>query len=409
MATSETAPTERTGPSERAGIPFVVYFLGLTCFMLGTSEFMVAGMMPALAQAFGVTVAEVGNLISLYAAGMVIGGPILTMVLLRSGIPNKTALLVLLSVYIIGSVIAASTPDYSILAIARVLTGVAGSACFGVCISIAANLVAPDQQGRASSLVLAGLMLATVLGVPAATVIEQSFGWRASFWAIVALAVICAVVVLLLVPGVARTAGDKAQPSNLSSELTSFRSGRLWAAFATSGLIIGATFAAFSYFSPIFTEVAGFSPTSVPVLLAVYGAATVVGNLVIGRYADRYTFPILTGGLIALSVALLLFALFTNNPIISVAAFVVIGFAGLPMNPAMVARVMRAVPAGPLVNTVHVSIINIGLAFGAWAGGLGIQAGYGLTSPLWIGLVLAIAGLLSLAPPAARQFEAVKR
>jgi predicted MFS family arabinose efflux permease len=390
--------------SAAAGMPLVVYFLGMICFMLGTSEFMVAGMMPALSLAFDVSVAQVGNLISLYAAGMVVGGPILTVLLLRFGVPNKVALLVLLGVYIIASFVAASTSNYGIMATARVLTGVAGSACFGVSISIAADLVAPDQRGRASSLVLAGLMLATVLGVPAATIVQQNFGWRASFWAIVVLAVVCAAVVAFLVPG-AKTAGAESETkaSDLSSELNSFRNGRLWAAFATSGLIIGATFAAFSYFSPIFTEVTGLAPSAIPGLLAGYGAATVVGNLVIGRYADRYIFPILTGGLIALSVALAAFAFFAGNAVVAVAAFVVIGFAGLPMNPAMVARVMRTVSAGPLVNTVHVSVINIGLAFGAWAGGLGISAGYGLTSPLWIGLALALIGLLSLAPASARR------
>lgn len=401
---SDVENERRGAASAVPRLPLVVYFLGLTCFMLGTSEFMVAGMMPALSEAFDVTIAQVGNLISLYAAGMVVGGPILTVLLLRFGVPNKVALLVLLAVYIVGSVVAASTSSYDVMAAARILTGVAGSACFGVSISIAADLVAVDQRGRASSLVLAGMMLATVLGVPAATLVEQTFGWRTSFWAVVAMAALCVAVVALMVPGASgprATSGIKT--SDLSGELRSFRTGRLWAAFATSGLIIGATFAAFSYFSPIFTQVTGVAPSAIPALLAAYGAATVVGNLVIGRYADRYIFPILTGGLAALSVALIVFALFADNAVIALTAFVVTGFAGLPMNPAMVARVMRTVSAGPLVNTVHVSVINIGLAFGTWAGGLGINAGYGLTSPLWIGFALAILGLLSLVPAGARR------
>lgn len=168
---------------------------------------------------------------------------------------------------------------------------------------------------------------------------------------------------------------------------------------------MGATFSAFSYFSPIFTELSGISASTIPTLLAVYGVATVIGNLVIGRYADRHIFLILTGGLSALAVALALFALFADNTAVSIAAFIVIGLAGLPVNPALAARVMQTVSAGPLVNTVHVSVINIGLAFGAWAGGLGIEAGYGLTSPLWIGFALAVIGLLSLAPSSARQLN----
>ena len=383
-----------------SAIPPVVYLLGLVSFLLGTSEFMIAGMLPTLAQAFGVTVSEVGNLISLYAVGMVVGGPILTALLIKFGVPNKPALLTLLAIYVAGTVAGAVANSYDVMALTRLLTGFSGSACFGVAISIAAGTVAPDQRGRASSIVLGGLMLATVLGVPTATLVDQNFGWRASFWAIVALATASAAAIALLAPASAKEA-----KGNISSEFGAFRKGRLWAAYATSGLVMGATFSAFSYFSPIFTELSGISASTIPTLLAVYGVATVIGNLVIGRYADRHIFLILTGGLSALAVALALFALFADNTAVSIAAFIVIGLAGLPVNPALAARVMQTVSAGPLVNTVHVSIINIGLAFGAWAGGLGIEAGYGLTSPLWIGFALAVIGLLSLAPSSARQLN----
>ena len=392
-------------PGAAGRMPLVVYILGLICFMLGTSEFMVAGMMPALAQAFEVTLSQVGNLISLYAAGMVVGGPGLMLLLLRFGVSDKTALLSLLGVYVLGGLIAAGTSSYAVMAAARVLTGVAGAACFGVAISIAAALVAPDRRGRASSLVLGGLMLATVLGVPAATLVEQTLGWRASFWGVVVLAAGCGAIAARLVPATPAGPAAASRATGLSRELGAFRNGRLWAAFATSGLIIGATFAAFSYAAPILTRVTGLSPSAIPALLAAYGAATVIGNMVIGRHADRHVFAILAGGLAVLSLALAAFALGAGRPAVAVTAFVVIGFAGLPLNPAMVARVMRTVPAGPLVNTVHVSVINIGLGFGAWAGGLGVAAGHGLTSPLWIGLGLALLGLLSLAPPAARRLS----
>ena len=404
MATSETASTERTGASDRAGIPFVVWLLGFTTFALATSEFMVAGMMPSLSEALGVSVADIGYLISLYAAGMVIGGPLLTALLLGLRVPNKTALLWLLALYVAGGVLAATATDYTVMAVARVITGVAGSACFGVSLSIAAGLVAPHARGKAASIVLGGLMLATVLGVPAATLVDQSFGWRASFWLVVAFAAVCACLIALIVKPSA-----KAEAVSLRGELAEFRKGRLWAAYATSGLIIGATFAAFSYFSPIFTDVTGFGAASIPLLLGIYGVANIVGNIVVGRYADRHIFPILIGGLVVLTLALAAFALMADNPVVAVAAFLAIGLAGVPMNPAMVARVMRSAHAGPLVNTVHTSVVNVGLAFGAWAGGLSISAGYGLPAPLWIGLVLAIGGLLSLAPAAARQLETVKR
>ena len=244
----------------REGLPVVVYVLGLTIFSLTTSEFMVAGMMPSLSAALGVTIAEVGYLISIYAAGMVVGGPLLTLALLKLGVPNKRALLGLLALYSVGGIIAATADGYGIMVAARIITGVAGSACFGVSLAICAEVVRPDARGRASSIVLAGLMLATVLGVPAATLIDQRFGWRASFWLVVALAMLCAAVIAALVP-----ASRKSAQISLSTELASFRNGQLWAAYATSGLIIGATFAAFSYFSPIFTDVTGFSPATVQI------------------------------------------------------------------------------------------------------------------------------------------------
>jgi predicted MFS family arabinose efflux permease len=187
--------------------------------------------------------------------------------------------------------------------------------------------------------------------------------------------------------------------------VSDLNNGWLWAAYTTSGLIIGATFAAFSYFSAIFTGVAGFAETAIPLLLAMYGAANVVGNLVVGRFADRFTFPILIGGLVVLAAALAGFALFAANQVVSVTAFIAIGLIGVSLNPAMVARVMRTAHPGPLVNSVHAPMITAGLALGTWAGGFGIDAGYGSRSPLWIGLALALLGLVTLIPASARRLD----
>ncbi|MNK67610.1 Inner membrane transport protein YdhP [compost metagenome] len=374
-------------------MPLVVYILGLTIFSLATSEFMVAGMMSSLTQAFGVSVTQIGHLISLYAIGMVVGGPLLTVGLIRLRVPNKKALLWLLGFYAIAQSVAASATSYELMAIARVATGVAGSACFGVSLAICAEIVGMESRGRAASIVIGGLMLATVLGVPIATVIDQYWGWRASFWLVVVLAVLCAGVVTFMVPHARASA-----TISLGAELAEFKNRNLWAAFATSGLIIGATFAAFSYFAPILTEVTGFAASSIPWLLGVYGAANVVGNMVVGRYADRHAMRIMAWGLIVLGAALALFAVFAQSQILSLAALISIGLVGVPMNPAMIARVMQTAHPGALVNTVHTSVINIGLGVGAWIGGLGIAAGYGVRSPLWVGAGLAMLGLLSLLP-----------
>lgn len=382
-------------------MPLAVYLLGLTIFSLTTSEFMVAGMMPSLIQALGVSATQVGELISLYATGMVIGGPLLTVALLKLRVPNKQALLLLLGFYAIAQSVAALAATYEVMAIARIATGVAGSACFGVSLAICAEIVTVASRGRAAAIVIGGLMLATVLGVPIATVIDQYWGWRASFWLVVALTLLCALVILFRVP--------RAMPGaavSLDAELAAFRSRHLWAAYATSALIIGATFAAFSYFTPLLIQVSGFAPSSIPWLLGLYGVANVVGNKVVGRYADTHTFPLMVGGLIILAVTLALFALLAEYQAVSMFALVVIGLVGVPMNPAMIARVMKAAHPGALVNTVHTSVINIGLGVGAWVGGLGIAAGYGLRSPLWVAVALAVLGLLSVLPYRGRRAQA---
>lgn len=379
-------------------MPLVVYILGLTIFSLTTSEFMVAGMMPSLAAAFDISLEQVGSLISMYAFGMVIGGPLLTAGLLKLRVPNKSALLWLLALYAAAQSIAASTDSYTIMTLARIATGVAASACIGTALSICAEVVAVEARGRAASIVLGGLMLAAALGVPIATLIDQNVGWRASFWLVVALTALCAVAISIRVP-----LSKSSAPIGLSKELAEFKNGHLWSAYATSAFIIGATFAAFSYFTPILTEVTGFSITTIPWLLGMYGVANIVGNAVVGRYADKHTYSVMVCGLLLLITALVAFSLLAQSATVSIMMIILIGLVGVTMNPAMVARVMRTARPGTLVNTVHASVINIGLGMGVWLGGLGISAGYGLLSPLWVGTLLAVLGLLSLLPYVARR------
>ncbi|MDR0271403.1 MFS transporter [Paenibacillus sp.] len=381
-------------------MPLAIYVLGLMIFSMTTSEFMVAGMMPSLSRDFGVSIASIGYLISAYAAGMIIGGPLLTVGLLK--VPRKKALMALVFVFFVGQILGALAPNYELMMVARVITGIASSACFGVSIAIALSLASPQSSGRAASTVLGGLMVATAIGLPAAMLFDQYFGWRASFWAVAALVLLSGILCQLLIPP-----SPAAEPSSIRNEFSAFANRHLWAAYITSMLIIGATFAAFSYFSPILTDIAGFDVQIVPLLLGIYGAATVIGNIITGRLADRYMMPILTAGLIMLAFALIIFGVFPDYRVIAVTAVIVIGLAGVPMNPAMVTRVTRSSNAGPLVNTIHVSIINFGIVVGSSIGGFAIDKGFGLASPLWVGAILAVLGLVSLLPylPKARRTE----
>lgn len=376
-----------------AYMPIVVYILGVTIFSLTTSEFMVAGIMQSLSDYFEVTAAQVGYLITHYAIGMVIGGPVLTMMILRMKIPNKTALIFLLIVYGLIQAIVASSTSYEAMAFFRLMSGVAGAACFGIALAICTECVDVELRAKASSVVIGGLMLATVVGVPIATIIDQKLGWRASFWSVSILTLLCTIVASLTVP---KTKNHRI--ISFKEEIFEFKNKNLWAAYFTSSLIIGSTFSAFSYFSNILSNVSGLSNAIIPWVFSVYGVSNVIGNAVVGRYADKYAISIMFLGLTILTFAMIALNFFAYNTYIAILLITIIGLVGVPMNPAMISRVMNCAYPGALVNTVHTSFINIGLAIGTWLGGWVISSGYGFLSPLWVGSALAILGIVTLLP-----------
>ena len=377
--------------ANEAKLPFAVYVLGFGIFAMVTSEFQVSGMITVMAADLEVTISQVGYLVSVYAFAMAFGGPVLAIALLR--MPPKRSLMILFVIFIGGESIGAVGPSYPALAAARLMTGAASGAFFGAALAICAHLVAAQQRGWATSMVLAGIMVGTVLGLPLANLIGAHFGWRVSFWVTAGLATVAALVSMKSIPFIPPPA-----TINLRSEITALKNPGLLAAFSTSLLIIGATFAAFTYFIPILKNVSGFSDTIVAALLFIYGAATVTGNTVVGKLADRYTILTLTAGLAMLTTFLTLFAVFADNKAVSVLSLVGIGLVGVTMNPAMVARVMRAANDRPLVNTIHTSVITLGIVIGAFSGGLCISLGYGPRSPLWVGVSMALLGLVTLLP-----------
>ncbi|MFF0970769.1 MFS transporter [Streptomyces sp. NPDC003703] len=377
-------------------MPRAVYVLALGIFAMVTSEFVVAGLMPQMARGLDVTVPQIGYLITAFAVAMATGGPFLTVALMR--VPPRTALLTLFAVFLAGNVLAATARDYAMMLAARIVTGVASQAFFGLGISLCARLTRPEVRGRAVAVALNGLMLGTLLGLPLSTLVGERFGWRAAFWAVTLITVAAAAATLAGVPRLARAEDS----GGLRAELGVFRRRRLWLVLSTSTLVIGATFSAFSYLNPILTEVTGFSPGAVPVLLIAYGAATVAGNHVVGRLADRHAVPVLALGLLLNTVFLSGFALLAGLPVPAVVCMLGVGLVGVTMNPAMVTRVQRAGNAGPLVNTVHSSFITLGVILGSSLGAVAIDA-RGLRAPLWLGAVMAVAGLATLLPELTRR------
>ncbi|GHF41367.1 MFS transporter [Streptomyces morookaense] len=376
-------------------MPKSVHLMALGIFAMVTSEFLVGGLMPQIADDLHVGIAQVGYLITAFALAMALGGPFATVAVLR--LRPKTALMTLFAVFLAGNVLAAAATGYGVMLAARLVTGTASAAFFGVSLSVVAQITSPEVRGRAIGVAMQGLMVGTLLGLPLSTLVGQQWGWRAGFVAVGAITVLAAVATAVAVPSLEHADGA----GDFRDELTVFRNGRLWLVLCTSMLVIGATFAAFSYFTPILTEVTGFSRGTVPLLLLGYGAATVVGNTVVARLADSHTIRVLVTGLALNAVFLTAFALLADLKAPAVAAMTGIGLVGVTLNPAMISRVQRTANARPLVNTVHSSFITLGVVIGSGLGGAATDS-YGLRAPLWLGAGTAVLGLLTLIPDVVR-------
>lgn len=383
-----------TSPTVRRTVPPAVFILAAGVFAMVTSEFTVAGLMPQLAEGLGTGIEQIGYLVTIFAAAMAVGGPALTVALLR--VPPKTALMLVFALFLAGNLIAALATGYPMMVTARVISGAAAQAFFGIAVSMGVRMVDERMRGRAVAVVMNGLMLGTLLGLPLATFIGGRFGWRCAFWTISVITVAAAVLTL---GGVRNPAAvpDPQPRADTASASAVLRRPQFLLALASSTLIIGATFSAFSFFTPILTEVTGFSESVVPVLLLVYGAATLVGNSVVGRLADRRTISTLLLGTGLNALFLTGFALFADIPLPALAFMVGIGLVGVTMNPAMAVRVQRAGSTAPLVNTVHGSFITLGVMIGS-AVGSALVPQHGLRAPIILGVGLAVLAILTILP-----------
>ncbi|MFC0674979.1 MFS transporter [Brachybacterium hainanense] len=384
-----TLPVARTAP-----IPPAVLILAAGVFAMVTSEFTVAGLMPQLAAGLGTGIEQIGYLVTVFAAAMAIGGPLLALALRR--VPPRAALMVVFAIFLGGNVLAALATGYPMMVLARVIGGAASQAFFGIAVSLAVQLVDERTRGRAVAVVMNGLMLGTLLGLPLATFVGGQLGWRAAFWAISAITAAAAALTLALVRLPAAPA-DAAPAPALGSELAVLRRPQLLLALASSTLIIGATFSVFSFLTPILTDVTGLPASAVPVLLLAYGAATLLGNIVVGRLADRHTVSTLLLGTGLNALFLTGFAVFADAPPLALAAMLGIGLVGVTMNPAMAVRVQRAGSTAPMVNTIHGSFITLGVMIGSAAGAALIPL-HGLRAPIVLGIGLAVLALVTIVP-----------
>lgn len=361
--------------------------LAIGAFGIGTTEFVVMGMLPEIADGLDVSVSAVGLLISAYAIGVVVGAPTLTALGLRFT-PRQT-LVALMVVFVVGNTLAALAPTYGTLAAARVLTALAHGSFFGVGAIAARRLVEPARATQAISLMITGLTLANVIGVPAGTWVAQQTSWRLVLGAIAVIGLVTIAGLLAWLPG-----GD-AEPADLRTELSAFRRGQVWLVLGLTMIGFAATFAVYSYVSPILTDLAGISEHGVTPVLALFGVGTTIGTLLGGRLGDRFGFGFVAVGMIAVAVVLAAFSFVAENAIAAVVLLVLFGMVGFAMGPVVQNGVIVAAQVrggGSLVSAANQGAFNIANAIGAALGALFIAQGFGLTAPMWVGAVLAVVG-----------------
>ncbi|WP_112247375.1 Cmx/CmrA family chloramphenicol efflux MFS transporter [Kribbella monticola] len=370
-------------------MPIAVYVLGLAIFAQGTSELMLAGLLPDIAVDLQVSIPAAGLLISAFAIGMLVGAPVLAVVTLRW--PRRTALLVFLAIFALTHVAGALTPNYEVLLATRVVGAFVYAGFWAVAAVTAVGLVPSNSRAKAMSVVAGGLTIATIVGLPAGTVIGQHLGWRAAFWAVAGLSLLAMAGVLVTIPS---GSPDPDSAPHLRSEIRAMANPRLWLSYATTALVTAAILVIFSYFAPLLTEATGLRPGAVPAVLALYGVGSLIGITIGGRTADATPFRTLSVGIAGLVVLSAALALWAGTPVVAIVTIFLLGGFGFAVNPALNARVFSLSGQAPTFATaINFSSFNVGITIGPWLGGLAIDAGAGYPALGWIAVALGLVAL----------------
>lgn len=367
----------------------VLFALAMGGFAIGTTEFATMSLLPYFSVALGIDAPTAGHVISAYALGVVAGAPIIAMFGAR--LPRRNLLIGLMAAFAVANALSAFAPSYGAMLVFRFLSGLPHGAYFGVAALVAASLVPSARRAQAMSRVMAGLTIATVIGVPVANWIGQAVGWRWGFGIVALLAVITAVLVWWFAP---QDRGDPA--ASPMRELGALGRRQVWLTLGVGAIGFGGLFAVYTYVASIMLAVTGLSAAMVPLILGIFGLGMTIGNLGAAWFADRALIPTAAGmlGWSALSLAIFPFAA-GNVWTLSVAAFA-IGLGG-GLGVVLQARLMDvAGGAQTLAAALHHAAFNAANALGPWLGGLAIAAGYGWTAPGWVGSLLALGGLAIL-------------
>ena len=370
-------------------MPIALLALTAGAFGIGTTEFVIMGLLLQVSADLHVSITAAGLLISGYALGVAVGAPLLTIA--TRGLPRKTVLLALMAIFTLGNLACAVAPDYATLMAARVVTSLAHGTFFGVGSVVATGLVPPERRASAIAIMFTGLTAATLLGVPAGAWLGLHHGWRAAFWAVTLIGVLAFTVLALFVPRV-RSEGA---PAPLRDELAVLARPQVLLGLAMTVLGYAGVFVVFTYIQPLLTRLTGLPESAVSPILLVFGGGLAVGNLLGGRLADRATMPAVLGTLAVLAAVLGAMQLAIGTPVAAVAFVGLLGVAAFATVAPMQLRVLeKAAGAGQnLASSLNIAAFNLGNALGAWVGGAVIDHGPGLRALGWVAALLTLAGL----------------
>ncbi|WP_070962952.1 MFS transporter [Vibrio sonorensis] len=374
-------------------MPIALFALTLSAFAIGTTEFVIVGLIPTMASDLNVSLPSAGLLVSLYALGVAVGAPVLTAV--TSKWKRKHVLLSVMILFVLGNLLAWQAPNYNTLIIARVLTGLAHGVFFSIGSTIATSLVSKEKSASAIAIMFTGLTVALVTGVPLGTWIGQTFGWQTTFLVVSVLGILALIGSAFLVPS------NLKQPpaSKLSSQLKVLTHPRLLLVYAITALGYGGTFTAFTFLAPILESVSGFGANAISLIMLVYGVSVAFGNLWGGKMADSMgpikSLTLIFTGLIAV---LLMFTVTAFNPVATIATVLIWGAFAFGNVPALQVYVVKLAEkytpnAVDVASGLNIAAFNVGIAFGSWTGGLIVEHS-GLMQTPWVGAFVVLFALL---------------
>lgn len=375
--------------SSSRSMPLALYALAAGAFGIGTTEFVIMGLLIQVAADLKVTIATAGLLISGYALGVFVGAPVLTV--LTSRLPRKAVLIGLMAIFTVGNVCCAIAPNYALLLLARVITSLAHGTFFGVGSVVATGLVAADRRASAISIMFTGLTIATLLGVPAGAWLGLHFGWRSTFWAVALVGIAAMLIIAAWVPA----GHEHGKRIAVRDELRAIGNPSVLLGLLMTVLGFAGVFTVFTYIQPILTEVTGFSQSAVSPILLVFGVGLIAGNLLGGRLADRHLVRALLWTLVTLIIVLGVMSFALHSKVLTVLFVGLLGVAAFATVPPLQLWVLhKADDAKSLASSLNIGAFNLGNALGAWLGGVVVARGPGLSALTWVAALVTFSGLL---------------